>query len=95
MILVTGHGTIEMAVEAMRRGAYDYVTKPIDLDRLELLVRRALRRQSLVRENRDLRQELRQRFSVAGIIGQSAPMRRVLEQVEQVATTNATVLVFG
>jgi putative PEP-CTERM system response regulator len=95
MILVTGHGTIDSAVEAMRRGAYDYITKPIDLDRLELLVRRAYRKQSLLRENRDLRKELRKRFSVAGIVGQSPSMRRVLEQVEQVASTNATVLIFG
>jgi len=95
VILVTGHGTIDSAVEAMRRGAYDYVTKPIDLDRLELLVKRAHRKQSLVRENRDLRQELKRRFSVAGIVGQSAAMRRVLEQVEQVACTNATVLILG
>lgn len=95
VILVTGHGTIDSAVDAMRRGAYDYVTKPIDLDRLEFVVGRAHRRQSLLRENQDLRQELRRRFSVAGIIGQSAVMRDVLEQVEQVAGTNATVLISG
>ncbi|MBK8482521.1 MAG: sigma-54-dependent Fis family transcriptional regulator [Proteobacteria bacterium] len=95
VILVTGHGSIDAAVDAMRRGAYDYVTKPIDLDRLEFVVGRAHRRQSLLRENQDLRQELRRRFSVAGIIGQSAVMRQVLEQVEQVAGTNATVLISG
>ena len=95
VILLTGFGSIETAVDAMRRGAYDYLTKPVNLDRLELLVQRAIRRQSLLRENRELRSELKKRFSVSGIIGQSAGMRRVFEQIEQVAPTNANVLILG
>jgi len=94
VILVTAFGTIESAVEAMRRGAYDYITKPINLDRLELLVQRAFRRQNLLRENRDLRQQLR-RFSVSGIIGQSQAIQRLHQQIEQIAPTNASVLIQG
>jgi len=94
VILLTAFGTIESAVDAMRRGAYDYLTKPINLDRLELLVARACRRQGLLRENRELRRQLRQ-FSVCGIIGQSAAIRQILEQVEQIAPTAASVLVQG
>ena len=95
VILMTAFGTIDSAVEAMRQGAYDYITKPIDLDRLELLLQRALGRQDLLRENRELRRELRSRFSASGIIGRSPAIQRVLEQIEQVASTNATVLIFG
>jgi DNA-binding NtrC family response regulator len=94
-ILVTAYGTIESAVDAMRRGAYDYLTKPINLDRLELLVQRAYRRQNLLKENRELKSQLKRKFSVAGIIGQSPPMRRILQQIEQIAPTNASVLIRG
>ena len=95
VILMTAFGTIDSAVQAMRDGAYDYVTKPIELDRLELLVERALKRQHLLRENRELRNELNRRFSVSGIIGRSTAMMHVLQQVEQVAPTNATILILG
>ena len=95
VILMTAYGSIDAAVEAMRRGAYDYIAKPIDLDRLELLVERALGRRLLLRENRQLRRELKQRFSVSGIIGRSSAMMQVLHRVEQVAPTNATVLILG
>jgi len=95
VILVTAFGSIESAVDAMRRGAYDYLTKPINLDRLELLVHRAYRRQNLLRENRELRQQIRRQFSMSGIVGQSAAIKRILHQVEQIAPTNASVLVQG
>ncbi len=95
VILVTAFGTIEQAVGAMRKGAFDYLTKPINLDRLELLVHRAHRRIALERENRDLRRQLRSQFSVSGIIGQSDAMRDILRQIEQIATTNASVLIRG
>jgi DNA-binding NtrC family response regulator len=95
VILVTAYGTIESAVDAMRRGAYDYLTKPINLDRLELLVHRAHRRQNLLRENRELKQQLRRQFSMSGIIGQSPAMRQILQKIEQIAPTNASVLVQG
>ncbi|MCA9664605.1 MAG: sigma-54-dependent Fis family transcriptional regulator [Myxococcales bacterium] len=95
VILVTGHGSIQSAVDAMRAGAYDYLTKPVDLDRLELVVDRAYRKHRLMRENRELKSRLRGAFSMAGIVGASRPMQQVLQQVEQVAPTNATVLILG
>ena len=94
-ILVTAFGTIEQAVEAMRLGAVDYITKPINLDQLELLVRRAHRRQTLERENRALRREVRRKFSISGLIGQSHGMQELLRKAEQIAPTNATVLITG
>ena len=95
VILLTAYGTIESAVEAMRRGAYDYLTKPINLDKLELLVERACKRRELLRENRQLRRQLRRQFSVSGIIGQSRAMQRILQQVSQIAPTGASVLIQG
>ena len=95
VILVTAFGTIKQAVDSMRKGAFDYLTKPINLDRLVLLVQRACGRLALKRENRDLKEQLRRRFSVSGIIGQSEAMRGILHQIEQVAPTNASVLIRG
>jgi DNA-binding NtrC family response regulator len=95
VILLTAYGTIESAVESMRQGAFDYQTKPINLDRLELLVQRAHRGQYLERENQELRKQLRQRFNVSGIIGQSMATRNILQQIEQIAPTNASVLIQG
>ena len=95
VILVTAFGTIEQAVDAMRKGAFDYLTKPINLDRLELLVHRAHRRIVLERENRELRRQLRSQFSVSGIIGQAPSMRAILRQIEQIAPTSASILIRG
>jgi len=95
VILLTAFGTIESAVDAMRRGAYDYLTKPINLDKLEILVQRACKRQGLLRENRELRRELRRQFSLRGIVGQSRAIQRILQQVEQIAPTSASVLIQG
>ncbi len=98
VIILTGHGTIESAVNAMRDGAFDFLTKPVNLDRLSLLVRRALSNRQLVLQHRELQDEIdklskRNRFS--SIIGKSAPMRKVLDIVEQVAGTKASVLITG
>ena len=95
VILVTAFGTIKQAVMAMQKGAFDYLTKPINLDRLVLLVQRAHGRQALQKENRDLRRQLKRQFSVSGIIGQSESMREILHQIEQIAPTNASVLIRG
>ncbi len=98
VIILTGHGTIETAVEAMRDGAFDFLTKPVNLDRLSLLAKRALANRKLVLEHRALKEEVekiarRQKF--ANIIGKSPEMKKVLEIVEQVAPTKASVLVTG
>ena len=95
VIILTGHGTIESAVEAMRAGAYDFLTKPVNLDRLELLVKRALSRRQLVLENLSLQQELQRRSSSSQVVTASRAMRNVFEVVEQVAPTRASVLITG
>ncbi|ORC31783.1 sigma-54 dependent transcriptional regulator [Marispirochaeta aestuarii] len=98
VIILTGHGTIESAVNAMRDGAYDFITKPLNLDRLSLMVKRALQNRELVLQHRALQEEIDligERNRYARIIGKSSQMRRVMEVVEQVAATKASVLITG
>lgn len=95
VIVVTAFGTVESAVEAMRSGAYDYVTKPLDFDALLLVVRRALERQNLLEEVRTLRSALDQRYGFNGIVAQSKSFLRVLDQAARVAERDATVLIQG
>lgn len=95
VIVVTAFGTVESAVEAMRLGAYDYVTKPLDFDALLLVVRRAMERQTLLEEVRTLRSALDQRYGFHGIIAHSKPFLRVLDQASRVAERDATVLIMG
>jgi len=95
VILITGYGTIEAAVESIKRGAYDYLTKPIIDDDVRLSVRRALRQQKLIAENRHLRAQLADRYSFDNIIGRDHRMVKVFEFVEAVADSRCTVLVTG
>jgi len=95
VIILTGHGTIESAVRAMRDGAYDFLTKPVNLDRLSLLVKRALSTRELVLQHRALQEEVAQRRQFANIVAKSAEMKRVFDVVRQVAPTRASVLVTG
>jgi DNA-binding NtrC family response regulator len=95
VLLMTAYGTIPSAVEAIKNGAFDYLTKPLDRDTLLVKIRQALERQILVRENIRLRHTLYERFSIEGIIGRSEAMRKVIEAVKKVAPTNATVLILG
>lgn len=94
-IVITGHGTIETAVEAMKLGAYDYIEKPFDRQSLLKLVRKALDKHRLVSENLSLRQQLEQQEEDSLIIGHSPRMRNILEMIHQVAPTTATVLIEG
>ncbi len=94
-ILLTAYGTIETAVEAMKRGAYDFLTKPVHLDRLDLLLQRALRERDMASENRRLREQLDAKFGLEQIIGQSPAMQEVFDTIRQVAPTRATILVTG
>jgi len=95
-ILMTAYGSEELAVEAMKRGADDYIAKGrLQIDELELRIARALRQQNLEAENVALRQQLDTRFSLGNVIGESPAMRDVLEMVQQVAPTRATVLLLG
>lgn len=98
VIILTGHGTIETAVEAMRNGAYDFLTKPVNLDRLSLLAKRALSNKQLILQHRELQEELDKissKQSYSRIIGKSSQMKKIFELVDQVASTKASVLITG
>lgn len=95
VILLSAYGSVESAVEAMRDGAVDFLTKPVNLDHLELVVRRALRQKNLERQNARLRAQLAGRSALDRIIGSSEAMLAVRERIEQVAPTPATVLIQG
>ena len=94
-IMLTAYGSIELAVEAMRRGAYDFMTKPINLDRLEMVLQRALRTRDIEVENRQLHEQLDVRYGLEALIGNSPAMHEVYETVRQVAPARTTVLVEG
>ena len=94
-IMMTAYGSVDTAVEAMRRGAYDFVTKPVNLDRLGMLARRALRERDVETENRELRREVKKNRAPDRMIGRSPAMEHVFETIRQVAPTKATVLIQG
>jgi two-component system response regulator AtoC len=95
VILMTGHASIDSAVEAMKLGAYDYLVKPIDTARLEFLVQKALEDRQLQDEVRSLRQGLHQRYSYHNLFGKSTRMREVFARVARVSASNCTVLITG
>ncbi len=95
VILVTGYGTVEQAVEAMKSGAYDYVSKPIIDDEMRMVIRRALEERSLRDENSALRRRLDMRYSFDSIVGRDHRMQRIYDTIESVAPTRATALVTG
>ena len=95
VILVTAHGTIDSAVEAVRNGAFDYLTKPLDKTRLLLAVRKASERVAILNENARLKQELYGRFRLEGIIARSPAMRRVIEMLQKVVDSSSTVMLLG
>ncbi len=94
-IMMTAYGNIESAVEAMKRGAFDFLSKPVHLSKLELLFQRALQTRTLTKENQELHKKLSDRYRLEGILGESDNFRSVLQQVEQVAGTKTTVLILG
>jgi len=94
-IMITAFASVETAVRALKQGAFDYVTKPIDPDELSHLVQRALEKRRLERENLQLRETLDDLVAVDTIIGESLPMQKVLELIRHVADTHATVLIRG
>jgi two-component system, NtrC family, response regulator AtoC len=94
-IMMTAYGSVDTAVEAMKRGAYDFVTKPVNIDRLELLIQRALRERDTRRENVELRQQVGRRAGLESMIGHSPAMVEVFETIKQVAPSRATVLIQG
>ena len=94
-IVLTGHGTIEDAVRAMRAGAYDFLTKPVNIDHLSLLAKRALDTRELARKNRELEAEVEAQKRTSSIVGSSSAMKRIFELLRRVAPTRASVLVTG
>jgi two-component system response regulator AtoC len=94
-IMMTAYGSVDTAVEAMKRGAYDFVTKPLNLDKVEMLIARALASRRLEQENRALRQQVDERFALENILGESAALREVLDTIRQVAPSSANILIEG
>jgi two-component system response regulator AtoC len=94
-IMMTAYGSVDVAVEAMKRGAYDFVTKPLNLDKVELLIARAVQGRKLEQENRALRQQVDERYGLENIWGDSAALHQVLETIKQVAPSSANVLIEG
>jgi DNA-binding NtrC family response regulator len=95
IIIMTAYGSVETAVEAMKQGAYDYILKPFDPDDLEHLIHNALERRQLVSENAQLRNKIDELNLMHEIVGKSAPMRRVLEQVAMISESETTALIRG
>ena len=95
VILISGHGTVETAVEAMREGAYDFITKPLERVVVLKAISKAREKQDLTRENAGLRAQLRSLSDASGFIGNSAAVREVKELIRQVAPTSANVLILG
>src|SRR5246500_4666505 len=94
-IMMTAYGSVDVAVEAMKRGAYDFVTKPLNLDKVELLIARAVQNRKLEQENRALRQQVDERYGLENIWGDSPALHEVLETIKQVAPSSASVLIEG
>ncbi|HWC54354.1 MAG TPA: sigma-54 dependent transcriptional regulator [Chitinophagaceae bacterium] len=92
IIMISGHGNIETAVEAVKKGAYDYISKPPDLNRLLITIRNAMDRSSLVTETKVLKRRV---SKVQEMIGESSPMKKIRETIEKVAPTDARILITG
>jgi two-component system NtrC family response regulator len=95
VIMMTAYGTIEMAVEAMKKNAYDYITKPFQNEQLKLTVRKALENYRLLKQNKLLSEALSDRFQHGNMVGKSKPMRKVYDLIDKVAESKASVLITG
>src|SRR5882757_5444739 len=95
VIMMTAYGSVDAAVEAMKRGAYDFITKPLNIDRLEILIQRALRSRKVEKEVVELKQQVDKKFGLERLIGESLPMHEIFDTIRQVAPTRATVLIQG
>ncbi|MBN2068657.1 MAG: sigma-54-dependent Fis family transcriptional regulator [Opitutales bacterium] len=94
-IMMTAYGNVETAVESMKRGAYDFLTKPVNLEQLELIIRRALRSRTTEQRVSELEQRLDTKFSFEGIVGNSAAIQNIIDKVKLVAPSRASVLIEG
>src|SRR6195256_5921320 len=94
-IMMTAYGSVDTAVEAMKRGAYDFVTKPLNLDKVEILLARALQSSKLEQENRSLREQVDERYGLENIVGESPALREVLDTIRQVGPASRNALLEG
>ncbi|MBI5155583.1 sigma-54-dependent Fis family transcriptional regulator, partial [Candidatus Poribacteria bacterium] len=95
VIILTAFGTIESAVDALKEGAFHYLTKPVNVKELRVLVEKAAQHRSLIRENIELRAQIEKRFGIEGMVGESPEMQRMYDLIRQVGPTRATVLILG
>ncbi len=95
VVMMTAFGSVEKAVECMKKGAFDYILKPFKNEELKLTIRKAIDHYQLIRRNRELSEQLQDRYQFDNIIGKSAPMQRVFQLIEKVAPSKATVLITG
>ena len=95
VVVITAYGSVESAVDAMKKGAYHYLTKPLGKEELKLVVERAFQTKRLADENRSLRQELQNRYEFQNIIGQARNMQAVFTMIEKVAPSASTVIIYG
>jgi two-component system response regulator HydG len=95
VVLITGHGDVKTAVEAIKQGASNYLTKPVDMDELRAIVARAAERLRLARANLELKRRLDEKFGFEGVVGNSQNMHLVIAKLRDIAPTNATVLIYG
>jgi DNA-binding NtrC family response regulator len=94
-IMMTAYGEVDVAVEAMKRGAFDFLAKPVNLEKLDMLIRRGLESKNLKKENTELHNRLDKKFSFGGILGKSQALEQVLDKVKLVGPSKATVLLTG
>ena len=94
-IVMTAYSSVKDAVEAMKKGVYEYLTKPLDLDELFVIVEKALGEQNLLRENVELKNQVKSTYSFQNIIGKSAPMQKIFQTIVKVAKTQSTILIRG
>jgi nitrogen regulation protein NR(I) len=95
VIMITAHGTVQTAVEAMKNGAFDYVTKPFNLDELTIVLEKAESVTKLKRENVMLRQQLKRKYDFKGLVGHAPRMERVYDLIDKIADTDSTILITG
>ncbi|ACH39529.1 sigma-54-dependent transcriptional response regulator [Citrifermentans bemidjiense Bem] len=95
VILVTGYGSAETAVQAMKKGAYDYITKPLNIEELRIIIDKALEKGQLVSENVYLKKQLRDKYEFANIIGNSQAMQQLFSRMKRIIKTDSTVLILG